>query len=81
MGEFKLNNFHIYAGEREVDFVPQQIGSTQVVISMGELESKTFELEVLEQINLQWETSERIVEGKSQFDVNVDCRKIVMVKG
>lgn len=71
VGEFKLNNFHIYAGEREVDFVPQQIGSTQVVISMGELESKTFELEVLEQINLQWETSERIVEGKSQFNINV----------
>ncbi|MBN2174536.1 MAG: hypothetical protein JW731_10400, partial [Bacteroidales bacterium] len=73
IGEFSDNDIYIYTGERGIDFTARRTGSSNLTISMEGLPDKTrsFEIDVFDHIDMDWDTQEEIRNGRSEFTISV----------
>ena len=73
IGEFSKNDFHFFKGDEEVKFTAKQMGSTQLKITMGSIETAPITINVYNSINVHFE-SEQQSGGQVSYKVEVDLR-------
>lgn len=78
VGDVENNEVFIFAGTRDVDFTADNLGSTEITVTMEGLpedeKSRTFTIDVFSEIDIQWSNQEEIVGGRSEFTIGVDLK-------
>ena len=71
VGRFSANDVYIFAGEREITFTANEIGSASLTVTMGNLPEKRLNINVFNEIRLDWDHTEEIANGRSEFTTSL----------
>ncbi|MBU0727645.1 S-layer homology domain-containing protein [Patescibacteria group bacterium] len=72
IGEFDKNDFNIFTGEEQVIFTAKEIGTSQLYITMGDIElSPPLQINVYEYIDIAWSDQAFEDGAKTNFNINV----------
>ncbi len=71
LGEFSSNDVYIFTGKRLIDFTANSLGSTKLTVKMGTLPERTIDIDIFENIDIDWNAKEVINAGRSEFTISV----------
>ncbi|MBN2087143.1 hypothetical protein JW758_02235, partial [Candidatus Peregrinibacteria bacterium] len=75
LGSFSKNDFHFFKGEDEVKFTAEKTGTTQLRITMGDIELQpAITIHIYDSINLHWSSELQQSGNQNSYKINVDLR-------